>query len=255
MKYVFTIVLFVLSVQAQSKDPSFEVASVKLNPTPAPVGIHFSPDGIRLTSADLRIVLILAYGMRDFQIVGPDWLRVDTGATRFNIEAKASHPVPKEQLQLMLRPLLADRFHLTLHHEQREMAVIAMRPARSGAKVTPTVGDVPPDTQWIGFVGVLQTGYKFINAPMEALAAAVGACTGNMLPPVVDQTGLKGRFDFAPPLRLPPQPPDAPALTDEDRLAGCDLNAQRSVGMTLKRAKAVVDILVIDHADRVPTED
>jgi uncharacterized protein (TIGR03435 family) len=155
----------------------------------------------------------------------------------------------------MLRILLADRFHLTLHREQKEMPVIAMRPARSGTKVTPSAGDVPFDTQWIGFVGVLETGRKFINAPMEALAAAVGVCTGGGLPPVIDQTGLKGRFDFAPPMPLPRPPPDAPAVTDEDRLAGCDFNAQRDVGMTLKRTKAPVDILVIDHADKTPTEN
>jgi uncharacterized protein (TIGR03435 family) len=112
------------------------------------------------------------------------------------------------------------------------MPVIAMRQARSGAKVTPTAGGVPSDTQWIGFAG-----------------------TGRARPPVIDQTGLKGRFDFAPPMGLPRQPPDAPAVTDEDRLAGCDFNAQRDFGMTLNRAKATVDILVIDHADKVPTEN
>jgi uncharacterized protein (TIGR03435 family) len=260
MKFAWIGALLLLSfagspVRAQSKGLSFEVASVKLNPNPSRTPVHFGRDNVNLISVDLRVVLMLAYGVRDFQIQGPDWLRDLNGAHRFNVEAKAPHPVPEDRLGLMLRTLLADRFHLTLHHEQREMAVIAMRPARSGVKVIPTVGGVPPDTQWTGFPGVLFTDYKFINAPMEALATAVGACTGNMLPPVVDQTGLKGRFDFAPPPRLPPQPPDAPAMTDEDRLAGCDLNAQRAVGMTLKRAKAFVDILVIDHADKVPTED
>jgi len=244
-------------LSAQSKAPRFEVASVKLNPTPPRGGvqIHFRPDSVHLTAAPLSIVLILAYGVRDFQIVGPDWLRLNAGGDMFDIDAKASHPVPEEQLHLMLRTLLADRFHLTLHHEKKEMPVIAMRPARSGAKVMPSTGGVPPDTQWLGFPGVLWTGSKFINAPMEALAAAVGACTSGGLPPVIDQTGLKGRYDFVPPPIRLPQPADGSALTDEDKFAGCNLVTQQAVGMTLTRTKAPVDILVIDHADKVPTKN
>jgi uncharacterized protein (TIGR03435 family) len=89
---------------------------------------------------------------------------------------------------------------------------------------------------------------------MEALATAVGKCTGDALPPVIDQTGLKGRFDFTAPRVFRPKPDDPPP-TDEDKLAACDLIAQQDVGMTLKRAIAPVDILVIDHADKVPTEN
>jgi uncharacterized protein (TIGR03435 family) len=244
-------------VSAQGKVPAFEVASVKLNPTLPRGGfqLHFTPDSVHLTGAPLNILLILAWGVRDFQIVGPDGLRMNTGGNLFNIDAKASHPVPEAQLRLMLRPLLADRFHLTLHHEQKEMPVIAMRQARSGAKVTPPADGVQPDTQWLGFAGVLWTGSKFINATAESLAAAVGACTGGGLPPVIDQTGLKGRFDFVPPpIRLPPAP-DGSALSDEDRLAACNLLTQENVGITLTRTKAAVDILVIDHADKVPTEN
>jgi uncharacterized protein (TIGR03435 family) len=257
MKSAAAICLLVLAglLPAQSQAPRFEVASVKLNPTlpRGGVQIHFSHDSVHLTGAPLSIVLLLAYGVRDFQIVGPDWLRLNTGGNLFDVEAKAPHSVPEEQLRLMLRTLLADRFHLALHREQKQMPVIAMRPARSGAKVTPPAGGVQPDTQWLGFPGVLWTGSKFINATPESLAAAVGACTGGGLPPVIDQTGLKGRFDFVPPpIRLPPAP-DGSALADEDRLAACNLLAQQNVGITLTRTKAAVDILVIDHADKVPT--
>jgi uncharacterized protein (TIGR03435 family) len=100
----------------------------------------------------------------------------------------------------------------------------------------------------------VQGHHAFVNAPLEAVAAAIGICTGNALPPVVDQTNLKGRYDFT--LRnLPPPPPDAPAPTDDDKLAACGLIAQQDLGLTLTRAKAPVDILVIDHADKVPTEN
>src|SRR6185437_12616561 len=173
---------------------------------------------------------------------------------------KASHPVPEQQLRLMLRTLLADRFHLTLHQTQKEMPVIALREANSGVELQPFTGSTPPDSQWLGFTGVSQTfvqgHHVFRNAPMEAVATAVSAtCAGpNALPPVVDQTGLKGRFDFT--LRdLPPPPPGAAPPTEDDQLAACGLIVQQDLGLTLSRAKAPVDILVIDHADKVPTEN
>ena len=89
---------------------------------------------------------------------------------------------------------------------------------------------------------------------MEAIAAAVGVCTGNELPPVVNLTSLRGRFDFT--LRdLPPPPPEAAAPTDDDRLAACDILTREDLGINLRREKAPVEILVIDHADKVPTEN
>jgi uncharacterized protein (TIGR03435 family) len=245
-------------IPAQAKAPAFEVASIKLSSGFSRAPIHFGPDSVKLTAIDLRIALILAYGVRDFQIAGPDWLRDNSGASHFTVDAKAAHAVPEDQLRLMLRPLLADRFHLTLHHEQREMPVIALRSAGSGVKLKPTSAAALPDTQWLGFPGVSQTAVQghhvFVTAPLEAVAAAVGICTGNALPPVVDQTNLKDRYDFT--LRnLAPPPPDAPAITDDDKLAACGLIAEQDLGLTLNRAKAPVDILVIDHADKVPTEN
>jgi len=264
MKYAVNTALFLLciaaaiAVKAQSDDPSFEVASVKMNPAPGRAPIHFGPDSVNLTSIDLRIALILAYGVRDFQIQGPDWLRDSTGANRFNVEAKASHPVPEDQLRLMLRTLLADRFHLTLHHELKEMPVIALVSLGSGVKFKPSAPASPPDSQWLGFTGVSQTfaqgHHVFTNAPVEAIAAAVGVCTGNELPPVVNLTSLRGRFDFT--LRdLPAPPPEAAAPTDDDRLAACDILTREDLGINLRREKAPVEILVIDHADKVPTEN
>ena len=263
MKHAFIpailLIAFAGSLQSQSKAPLFEVASVKLNPAPGRVLIHFGPDNVNLTSIDLQIAVILAYGVRAFQIEGPGW--VSDGTTRFNVEAKSSRPVPEDQLRLMLQTLLADRFHLALHHEQKEIPVLALRPGNSGIKLKPFAGATPPDTQWLGFLRVSQAmsdneHHVFTNAPMEAVAAAVSAsCTGpSTLPPVVDQTGLSGRFDFA--LRnLPPPPPDAGTPTDDDQLAACDLIVQQDLGLTLSRTKAPIDILVIDHADKVPTEN
>jgi uncharacterized protein (TIGR03435 family) len=244
--------------QNQANAPSFEVASVKMNPTPGRAPIHFGADSVNLTSIDLRIALILAYGVRDFQILGPDWLRDSTGANRFNVEAKASHPVSEDQLRLMLRTLLADRFQLTLHREQKEMPVIGLVASNASPKLKPSAPGVQIDSQWLGFTGVSQTfaqgRHIFTNAPMDAVAAAVSACTGNALPPVVNLTTLQGRFDYT--LRdLPPPPPGTPTPTDDDRLAACNIIVSEDLGLSLRRQKAPVDILVIDHADKTPTEN
>jgi uncharacterized protein (TIGR03435 family) len=248
---------------ASAVSPAFEVASVKLSETPGGAPIRFGRDGLTLTSIDLRIALILAYDVRDFQIQGPDWLRDAAGAKRFTIVAKASHPVPEEQLRLMLRTLLAERLHLTLHRDKKEMPVIALVAGKGAPKFHPAAPGIELDSQWLGFTNVRQTPardsegrmrHSFTNAPMATLAAALSASMGGGVDPVVDLTGLEGRYDFA--LRdAPSVPAGEPPPSPEDRFAAYKTIVQDDLGLTLQRRKAFVDILVIDQADRVPMEN
>jgi uncharacterized protein (TIGR03435 family) len=89
---------------------------------------------------------------------------------------------------------------------------------------------------------------------MSALAMAVSAALGNGADPVLDMTGLQGRYDFF--LRDAPRPlADDPAQTPDDRFALNKAIVQDDLGLTLQRRKASVEIFVIDHADKVPTEN
>ena len=266
MKYVFTAALFLLSVagspvQAESKDLSFEVASVKLHdpPTPPFAQIKFGRDGLTLREIDLSIALTLAYGVRDYQVQGPDWLHFGSGGGKFfDVVAKASGPVSHDQLRLMLGTLLADRFHLTFHREQKEMPVIALLVAKGGSKLHTSAPGTEMDSQWLGFDNMLQvpgpTGHTFTNTSMPALAMAVSASLGNGADPVLDMTGLQGRYDFF--LRNAPRPlADDPPQTPDDQFALNKAIVQDDLGLTLQRRKAPIDMFVIDHADKVPTDN
>jgi uncharacterized protein (TIGR03435 family) len=263
VKYAVTAALLLLSVAgspilAQSKDPSFEVASVKVHdaPTPPLARIEFGRDGLTLREIDLSIGLTLAYGVRNYQIQGPDWLHF--GGKFFDVVAKASGPVSRDQLRLMLRALLAERFHLTFHREQKEMPVIALLVAKGGPKLHASAPGTEIDSQWIGFDNMLQvpgpTGHMFTNTPMSALAMAVSASLGGGADPVVDMTGLQRRYDFF--LRDAPRPlVDDPPQTPDDRFALNKAIVQDDLGLTLQRRKAPIEMFIVDHADKVPIEN
>jgi uncharacterized protein (TIGR03435 family) len=249
------------SAQPAVNAPAFEVASVRLNETIGRVPVKFGTDRLTLTSVDLRIGLMLAYGIRDFQLTGPDWLRDSNGGQRFDVVAKASGPVPEDQLRLMLRTLLAERFHLALHWEKRDMPVTALVIAKGGPKLHRTASGPEPDTSFLGFtnVGVHQAPgpdgrvwAAFTNAPTGAMAAALSASLRGVTD-VVDMTELQGRFDFVMHEIPPPALGDPPAA--DDKPAFYRTMVQDDFGLTLERRKAPVDMLVVDHADKTPTEN
>src|SRR6185312_9961146 len=130
-------VIHTSQVHAQSQtasisQPVFEVASVKRsNPAPArgdglfaaiPVGIDTAPGKLTAQNETLRNLISAAYGVRAYQISGPDWLNSE----RYDIVAKAAKPVGDDQLRQMLQPLLAERFRLTLHRDQKEFTVYVL---------------------------------------------------------------------------------------------------------------------------------
>jgi uncharacterized protein (TIGR03435 family) len=89
---------------------------------------------------------------------------------------------------------------------------------------------------------------------MPALAMAVSGSLGNGADPVVDMTGLQGRYDFF--LREAPHPlADDPPQTPDDRFAINKAIVQDDLGLTLQRSKAPVEMFAVDHADKVPTEN
>src|SRR5262249_43003490 len=107
----------------------FEVASVRPNKTGAGRHLASSPGQIHFTSATLQDCIKFAYGVRDYQISGPDWLNTE----RYDVIAKASTAVPTERLKTMLQALLGQRFELRVHREKKSLPVYALLIARGGS--------------------------------------------------------------------------------------------------------------------------
>jgi uncharacterized protein (TIGR03435 family) len=245
--------------------PTFEVASIKPADI-APDGGHVrwlrggpgtgDPTRIDYHNASLSDLICKAYGVEYYQIVGPDWLRME----RYEIAATVAPGSTKEQLQSMLRNLLADRLKVQLHRDRKEMEGYSLTVAKGGPKLKAHV-ETPPDDKPQSFGSKTDSdGYPVI--PREGLAENNGRARmklpdegvdtiASMLSlqlgsPVNDDTGLTGKYDLD--LFWNTRPP-------EEADNGPDLvtAVHEQLGLKLEGKKTPVDVVVVDHAERTPT--
>jgi uncharacterized protein (TIGR03435 family) len=237
--------------------PKFEVASIRADESNAPRSIRWAADGVTLVNLPLANIMFQSYDLAswqfDFSRFQPIFLR------RYDIFAKAPYPVSRHELQLMLQNLVAERFHMRVHHEQRVEPVLALIVEKTGPKLdAPTAPDREGEfDKRLGPNEPMQS-ITFRNASMELLCLTVMEVADmSKLRPgqpvqVVDKTGLKGGFDYTLKWTLEePVPGDA---TLPDRLPSM-IPALHRVGLALKTDKAPLDHLVVDAIDRVPTDN
>jgi uncharacterized protein (TIGR03435 family) len=275
-----------------TRDPAFEVASVKPNKTPPGPRLLQVQRGGRFTATNvpLRELILLAYGVQSAQLDGgPPWIRTE----RFDIAATATSDPPPSfvggppSLTLaMLRGLLTERFKLVVHNEKRDLPtnslVIAREDGRLGPKLRRSMVDCAAvmaaarDQTWatppsaaavaegpkcdvvVGF-GHLAGG----GVELARLAIGLSPSVGRI---VLDRTGLSGIFDFDltwTPDRLPPRSPEAAAANLPVRVNGFDIDPngpslltalQEQLGLKLESSRGLVDVIVIDHVEP-PTPD
>ena len=232
MKNVFAVFLFASLLHAVS----FDVASVKLS-SPDAVGTNSDSDPGRLImrNVTLRRCLQRAYDVPAIQIDGgPKWL----DDSHFDIEGRAGYPAQYAELNQMLQTLLAERFHLTLHHETRPMQGYAIVLAKDGLKMKPSAPGTTGHTS--DNPGIVISTAVSISRLALKLSNLLGV-------PVVDQANTPGFFDFT--LRWVPDD----AL---DATAGPSLFTaiQEQLGLKLEARKVPTDMLIIDRADK-PSEN
>jgi uncharacterized protein (TIGR03435 family) len=264
--------------QPASSQPAFEVASIKPSPPFAQRKSYVTgvfggpgtadPDRVTIENYMLWGLLAMAYEVETYQISGPSWLE-DARDTQFDISAKVPAGATKEQVPLMMRNLLAERFHLTVHREKKEANVYDLVVAKNGPKLkeaakapAPQDGPEPP-----GPLKLDQDGYPVVprgRGPRMAFTGDRGTAVftdgsmGQLVDllshqvnrPVTDSTGLKGRYDFS--LRWSMEgvgkPGDDPGPT-------IFAAVQEQLGLKLEQKKGLIDMIVIDHIDKVPTEN
>jgi uncharacterized protein (TIGR03435 family) len=232
----------------------FEVASIK----PAP------PDAagrwIRMTSTNeftaknhvLQTLIAAAYNLNPRAIAGgPTWVNSD----RYDIVARTPggvRPDLNEQMA-MLRKLLSDRFHLTFHREQRELRAYSLTIAKGGPKLkesTPSADASPQGPPPLIFVVSPQlVRLPGRNATMAELASVMQRAA--LDDPVLDKTGLTGRYDFD--LEFTPdESVFGGALgkgADDSAKPGLFAAIQQQLGLRLEAGRGLVAVLAIDHAE------
>ncbi len=268
--------------QAPPQDPSFEVASIKANKSGIRGGFGIMPGGqFRAESVTLGELIAAAYGrtlpLYRFQIVGgPDWIDSD----RFDVMAKVQvgaapgtpGPTP-EQMFLMIRKLLAERFKLAAHEETKDAPIYVLALARSDAKlgprlrpstlvcpqpgVAPPAGPPPSECVYNVGYGVLTGRGTTMSRLALSLANFYGI--GRL---VVDRTGLTGAFDmdmeWAPLVQFRQQGTLDPPADAADRPVNAGstifVALQEQLGLKLDSQRGPVPVVVIDRAEK-PTVD
>lgn len=285
---------------AQEGKLSFEVASIKPSAPPEPgrIRIGMQADGgmLRYTNVSLMEVVRVAYRVKEFQIEGPDWL----SNTRFDITAKFPEGAKQEQVPEMLQSLLAERFKLTVHNDTKEHAIYALVVGKNGAKLTAaqnnpgddrpgaaSVSSTPPappagggtmrtsDVTAANRPGMMMMAMGpnglHMKTPGVTLTALAEALSRFAERPIVDNTGIEGRYDFD--LEFQPETMGnmrrlTAAVAPGSRPAGdggaADIPSEpaptiyeaiQKYGLKLEPRKAPMPVLVIDHIEKMPTEN
>jgi uncharacterized protein (TIGR03435 family) len=237
-----------------AQTPSFDVASVKIHKGGGGTTRQIEPGSLCYLNITLGEFINMAYGGKRYQIAAQDWVVNNASQDRYNIVAKAAADASPQQMRQMLGPLLAERFHLQFHREMRELPVFALTVMKGGPKFQQ--GDGGESSAYPDGKG----GILFKNQLMEALAALL-----SNLPtvgrPVLDRTGLAGKYTFSANLTdLPPGATIADAKTSlrggDDPLSSPILsNLQRQLGLKLEAIKARIEMIVIDRVEKTPTPD
>jgi uncharacterized protein (TIGR03435 family) len=248
---------FGLTARAQSaadSDQTFEVATIKPgNGDARGFGIRFAGHRFTAVHTSLSDLIAFAYGLHPGQITGgPDWVLTE----KYDLQAEAGGDGKQEgkpttqAMRTMVQKLLADRCRLTFHRDTKILSVYAIVVGKSGPKFLNSPGDPNGNAGY---------GFKALGA-MTVNNARIADFAGWMQRfvmdrPVVDRTGIAGRYDFS--LNWTPDETQFAGMADQlppetGNVEPPDLYTamQEQLGLKLEAAKDSVEILAIDHVER-----
>ena len=239
--------LFVLVAAGAAQSPQFEVASVK------PVDVSKLGNAIQMNigtvrreqvtfgNATLTDCIRFAYDMAsDVQISGPDWIK--SMQFLYDVVAKGQPGSSREQLQAMMRTLLAERFKLVTHREQKQMSYFALVSAKGGAKIQ-QAREVPDGSR-----GITRGGSIHSILTMPGLAYLLSRFERER--PILDDTGLRGMYEVKLEWTLE-QPQKADAAPGPSLFTALP----EQLGLRLEGRKGPVMVLIVDSAEKVPAEN
>ena len=266
--------LCVLYGQPGDPRPEFEAAVVKVTQGSAPPGAWTAtggpgtPDPGHFTARSIPLfdLIVRAYGLNRYQIIAPEWLNT----ARFDLAAKLPEGTTREGLASMLQRLLEERLRVAVHKDRREMPVYQMTVAKGGPKFQEWVPDAasaedrkaPPPHPSPRDRALDGDGYpvladrqvsdravvrgrisqRMVGAGMDRLTALLALQLDR---PVIDRTELHAKYNFSLHYVL-----DSLALRgDGPSLAEA---VQSQLGLKLESKREMVDVLIVDHAEKIP---
>ena len=232
-----------------AKLPGWDVVSVRpADPQQCTqgAGMRTTTDGVSIFCVPLLFAIEQAYLIHEpSRILGaPEWVK--NNSVKFVIDAKVAgedvetyHHLSRDDHSRMLQPLLAERFHLKAHIEQREMPIYELVVAKGGSKLK----ESPEDAA--GNAHMVTDGRGKIDVQHALLSGLPGILNSEVGRPVVDKTGLTGKYDFT--LEYVPA---AKAATDESGGPSIFTALEEQLGLKLEPAKVPMDVLVIDSIEQ-----
>jgi uncharacterized protein (TIGR03435 family) len=214
---------------------------------PGRESIEHVPGSLTMRKVRLTACIRWAYGIQDYQVSGPSWL-TDTWV---DIQAKAASPVDQAELRRMLQTLLVERFKLATHRQTKEIPSLILTLGKNGHKLEATETEGSPS---------FKTGKLSLTGKGATLGQLTEFLSRALRNPVIDETGLTGRFNYF--IDLNPYfseemrksggpdggpPPDAPSIIAQA--------IQAQLGLKLDSKKAPVEMLVVDRMEKAPTEN
>jgi uncharacterized protein (TIGR03435 family) len=218
------------------------------------------PERITATGITLQGLITAAYGVSNEQVSGPGWI----SDSKYVLEAKVSPGATREQMKLMLQRAVADRFKLALHHQQKDLPTWELGIVRDGPKLKPAPDQsAPPQMRSEAKSGARSDAYTAfrisktdpsesglsLDTVLSQYLAAIGMVPAGTTPSIVDKTGLTEKYDFSLEYTVPRR--------DGSETGGLDLIGalEKQLGLRLKQKKTAKDVLVIDHVEKVPTDN
>ncbi len=235
----------------------FDAASLKPSGPQSDRMERKDPEMYSYSGATLWDLLFEGWHLVDYeqQISGPGWLRNDS----FDVMARFPRGTAEEDFRAMLRNLLIERFGLIVHTETRDLQVYALVVGRRGPRLTEsTAGSTAPIPKGNDCFPPLPPGQPYIAArhssggrtclaaQQEPIAVLVHMLRSHMDRPMVDRTGLTGKYDIA--LEFGRTLSEQSSDTEQPDI----FTAIQQLGLRLEKSKAPYEILVVDHVERRP---
>ncbi len=263
MKHALQFALLASVLSAQQ----FDVASIKKSAPMEGFAVYTlpstggpgtaDPTHILWPGAALKFILTTAFDVKSYQLTIPGWM----DSERYDFAVAVPAGATRAQVRLMWQDLLAKRFGVVVHHETRDFQVDQLVVGRGGHKLLETADATPavegPPKFENGKLVSIALITMFRDTPTGTVAqltgkgqgmAALAVLLSNQLGhPVVDKTGLSAKYDFE--VNFAPPGPGADL--------GLDLGSavQQQLGLRLVSGKAPLDFIVVDKAEKVPTDN
>jgi uncharacterized protein (TIGR03435 family) len=241
----FTAIAAAMALAQTPAAPSFEVATIHPYVFRGPRGNDITPGGVNMRGVRLLEFISWAYSVQENQISGPDWLN----NTLFDISAKAATPATDPEMRLMMQTLLAERFKLTVHRDQRDMSALVMTLGKNGHKLVENETPGSPS---------FSTGKMSLTGNGATIKQMTDFISRELKISIVDRTGLTGHYNY----HL-----DIASFVTEEMMrnsnGGVPIEGpgivakamQEQLGFKVDSAKVPMEVIVIDHMEKEPTEN